>query len=111
LEDDPNDAALIQSTLQAGGIACATTCVQNHDDFVAALEHGGLVGLAAEVCGEDVDRAVIRDRRCHVRPLPGIGALGEQAAELVEIGRRRAEDAVGVVIDMAHARERGAQVQ
>src|ERR1035437_5165660 len=42
LEDDPNDAALIQSTLEAGGIICATTCVQCHDDFVAALEHGGI---------------------------------------------------------------------
>src|ERR1035437_5660664 len=42
LEDDPNDAALIQSTLEAGGIICATTCVQCHDYFVAALEHGGI---------------------------------------------------------------------
>jgi signal transduction histidine kinase len=42
LEDDPNDAALVQSTLEADGITCATTCVQNHDDFVAALEHGGI---------------------------------------------------------------------
>ena len=42
LEDDPNDAALVQSTLEAGGIACATTRVQNRDDFVAALEHGGI---------------------------------------------------------------------
>jgi len=24
------------------GIPCANTCVQNHDDFVAALEHGGI---------------------------------------------------------------------
>jgi PAS domain S-box-containing protein len=42
LEDDPNDAALIQSTLEAEGITCATTCVQNRADFVAALEHGGI---------------------------------------------------------------------
>ena len=42
LEDDPNDAALIQSTLEDGGITCAITCVQNRDDFVAALEHGGI---------------------------------------------------------------------
>ena len=41
LEDDPNDAALIQSTLEIAGIACATTRVQNHDEFVAALERGG----------------------------------------------------------------------
>ena len=27
LEDDPRDAALIQSVLESGGIACAITCV------------------------------------------------------------------------------------
>ena len=42
LEDDPNDAALVQSTLAADGIPCAITCVQSRDDFVAALEHGGI---------------------------------------------------------------------
>jgi two-component system, cell cycle sensor histidine kinase and response regulator CckA len=42
LEDDPNDAALVRSTLEAEGIVCANTCVENHDDFVAALEHGGI---------------------------------------------------------------------
>src|SRR5271157_5229488 len=42
LEDDPNDAALVQSILDAGGVICAITCVQNRDDFVAALEHGGV---------------------------------------------------------------------
>jgi len=42
LEDDPNDAALVQATLEADGITCATTCVQSRDDFVAALEHGGI---------------------------------------------------------------------
>jgi signal transduction histidine kinase len=44
LEDDPNDAALIQSTLTTGGIICAITRVETHDAFVAALERGG-VGL------------------------------------------------------------------
>ncbi len=42
LEDDPNDAALVQSTLEAGGITCAITCVQKRDDFVAALERDGV---------------------------------------------------------------------
>jgi len=42
LEDDPRDAALVQSTLEAEGITCATTCVQNRADFVAALERGGI---------------------------------------------------------------------
>jgi two-component system cell cycle sensor histidine kinase/response regulator CckA len=42
LEDDPNDVALVQSTLKAEGIACATVCVQNREDFVVALERGGI---------------------------------------------------------------------
>jgi two-component system, cell cycle sensor histidine kinase and response regulator CckA len=42
LEDDPNDAALVQSTLRAEGIAFVSACVQNRDDFVAALERGGI---------------------------------------------------------------------
>ena len=40
LEDSPNDAALILSTLKEGGIACETTCVQTEDDFTAALQLG-----------------------------------------------------------------------
>jgi two-component system cell cycle sensor histidine kinase/response regulator CckA len=42
LEDDPNDAALVQSTLESEGIECETICVQTQDDFVAALERGGI---------------------------------------------------------------------
>ena len=42
LEDDPNDASLVESALEAEGIACATICVQDRDDFVAALESGGI---------------------------------------------------------------------
>jgi signal transduction histidine kinase len=40
LEDDPNDAALVQSTLTGAGIACSTTRVQTSGDFKAALESG-----------------------------------------------------------------------
>jgi phosphoserine phosphatase RsbU/P len=42
LEDDPNDAALVKSALQAGSLDSTATRVQNHDDFVAALEKGGV---------------------------------------------------------------------
>jgi signal transduction histidine kinase len=42
LEDDPGDAALVQATLEAGGIPCVTTRVQTRADFVAALELGGI---------------------------------------------------------------------
>jgi len=38
----PNDANLIKKTLTAEGITCAITCVQNRDDFVAALERGDI---------------------------------------------------------------------
>jgi phosphoserine phosphatase RsbU/P len=42
LEDDPNDAALVQSILKAGGILFSTTVVQSRADFMAALEGGGV---------------------------------------------------------------------
>ena len=40
LEDNANDAALILSTLEDGGIVCKTTRVETEDDFAAALELG-----------------------------------------------------------------------
>jgi phosphoserine phosphatase RsbU/P len=42
LEDDSNDAKLVQSALQTGGVVCVVTCVQTRDDFVQALERGGI---------------------------------------------------------------------
>ncbi len=42
LEDDPNDAALVQIALQAEEITCATTRVQGREDYVGALERGGI---------------------------------------------------------------------
>ncbi len=42
LEDDPNDALLVQSTLENDDIACVITRVDDRDSFVAALERGGI---------------------------------------------------------------------
>jgi len=42
LEDNPNDAELVQCSLEAAGILCSTSRVQNHGDFVAALDRGGI---------------------------------------------------------------------
>lgn len=42
LEDNLNDAALIQSNLETGGIICTITRVQNRTDFVTVLERGGI---------------------------------------------------------------------
>jgi len=49
LEDNPEDAALIRSSLESGGISCATTCVDNQADFLAALK-GGCVDLILSDC-------------------------------------------------------------
>jgi hypothetical protein len=38
-----------------------------------------------------------------MRPLAWVGALREQPPELVEVGGRRAEDRVGVVVDVPDA--------
>ncbi|HTB62199.1 MAG TPA: response regulator [Opitutales bacterium] len=42
LEDDANDAALILATLEAEGMACVINRVETRDDFILALEQGGL---------------------------------------------------------------------
>ena len=42
LEDNAKDAEIVQSTLEAEGITGAATRVQSHDDFVAALQRGGI---------------------------------------------------------------------
>jgi CheY-like chemotaxis protein len=42
LEDDANDAALVQTTLETEGIACAIARVQTRHSFVSVLERGGV---------------------------------------------------------------------
>jgi len=84
LEDDPNDAALIQSTLEAGGIACATTRVQGHDDFVAALERGGIDLILSDFSLPAFDGlSAVEIARTGWHDLPIIlvsGPLGEERA-------------------------------
>ncbi|HEX7618576.1 MAG TPA: response regulator, partial [Verrucomicrobiae bacterium] len=84
LEDDPNDAALIQSTLEAAGIACATTCVQNHDDFVAALEHGGIDLILSDFTLPAFDGLsalkIARDKWPDLPVIMVSGTLGEERA-------------------------------
>ena len=48
LEDNPADAALVQSTIKSAGIACSITCVQERHEFVGALEHGGIDLILAD---------------------------------------------------------------
>lgn len=42
LEDDPNDAELVQSALETDGITSPITRVRTRNDFVEALERGGI---------------------------------------------------------------------
>ena len=42
LEDDANDAVIIQAALESDGISCAITRVETCADFVAVLERGGV---------------------------------------------------------------------
>jgi signal transduction histidine kinase len=84
LEDDPNDALLVQSMLEAEGIACAATRVQNRDDFVAALEHGG-IDLILSDCSlpafDGMSALRIAHAKCPAIPLIFIsGTLGEERA-------------------------------
>ncbi len=84
LEDDPGDAALVQSTLEAGGIACATTCVQNRDDFMAALERGGIDLILSDFSLPAFDGlSAVEIVRARWPALPVIlvsGSLGEERA-------------------------------
>ncbi len=84
LEDDPRDAALVQSTLQADGITCATTCVQSRDDFVAALEHGGIDLVLSDFSLPAFDGLsaveIVRTRWPELPIILVSGSLGEERA-------------------------------
>jgi len=84
LEDDLNDAALIQSTLEDEGIACATTCVQTRADFVAALEKGGVDLVLSDFSLPAFDGlSAVEMVRTRWPDLPVIlvsGSLGEERA-------------------------------
>ena len=84
LEDDPNDASLVESVLESEGIACATTCVKCREDFVAALKCGGIDLILSDFSLPALDGfSAIATVRADWPDLPVIlvsGALGEQRA-------------------------------
>ena len=84
LEDNPNDAALVQSTLAADGITCATICVQTHDDFVAALERGGIDLILSDFTLPAFDGLsalkIAHDRWPDLPVIMVSGTLGEERA-------------------------------
>jgi two-component system cell cycle sensor histidine kinase/response regulator CckA len=84
LEDDPNDVALVQSALEAEGISCTATCVQNRADFVAALERGGIDLVLSDFSLPSFNGfSAIATVRARWPDLPVIlvsGSLGEELA-------------------------------
>jgi signal transduction histidine kinase len=84
VEDDPNDAALVKFALEDGGITCAITRVQGHDDFVAALEHGGVDLILSDFSLPTFDGlSALKIAHAKYPDLPVIlvsGTLGEERA-------------------------------
>ena len=84
LEDDPNDAVLVQHTLETAGVSCAINCVQNRDDFVAALERGGVSMIFSDFSVPTFDGfAALEIARTRFPDIPFIlvsGTLGEERA-------------------------------
>jgi signal transduction histidine kinase len=84
LEDDANDAALVQATLDTEGIACAITYVRTRDSFVSALERGGIDLILSDFAlpaFDGLSAAEIVRTRWSVIPLILIsGSLGEDLA-------------------------------
>ena len=83
LEDDPNDAALIQSTLKEAGILCETTCVETEDDFTAALHLGFDLILSDHTLPTFDGLSALKIAHSEQPDLPVIfvsGSLGEQRA-------------------------------
>src|ERR1700750_2480628 len=83
LEDDLNDVALVRSTLGAEGITCATTRVQDRDEFVAALEQGGIDLVIADLTVPAFDGfSAIATVRTKWPDLPIIVVSGKVGEEL-----------------------------
>ena len=84
LEDNPNDAKLVQSTLEAGGIACTTTRVQTRDDLISALERGGIDLILSDFSLAAFDglsaAALVRTRWAAIPLIIVSGTPGEEGA-------------------------------
>jgi signal transduction histidine kinase len=84
LEDDPDDAALVQSALEGDGVACAVTRVENQADFVAALERGGIDLILSDFSLPGFDGLaaveIVRTRWPDVPLIMVSGTLGEERA-------------------------------
>ena len=91
LEDDPNDAELVQARLEGDGIVGQITLVETQPDFIAALDRGGFDLILADYTLPSFDG--ISALKLAVKKLPEVpfifvsGTLGEDVAiEALKIG-------------------------
>lgn len=84
LEDDQADAMLVRATLEAAGIVCAITLVQDRDTFVATLERGGVDLVLADVMLPAFDGLaaldIVRARWPDIPVILVSGTVGEELA-------------------------------
>ena len=91
LEDDPNDAELIQEQLHSEGMACDLSRVDTQTAFLAALEQGGIDLILADYTLPSFDGLSALKLAKQLRPgVPFIfvsGTLGEEVAiEALKVG-------------------------
>src|SRR5215470_9864044 len=91
LEDDPNDAEIVQGVLESGGIACQVTRVETRDEFIASLDDGGFDLILADFSLPSFDGLSalrLALERCPDVPFVFVsGTLGEDVAiEAVKMG-------------------------
>jgi signal transduction histidine kinase len=84
LEDDPQDAVLIQRALEADGISCAIDLVQTRETFVAALDSGGIDLILSDFSLPAFDglsaAAIVREKWPAIPVILVSGTLGEELA-------------------------------
>lgn len=84
LEDDPADAELVQATLASDGIDCTIQVVATREEFVAALDLGGIDLILADFALPTFDGmtglAIVREKRPDLPFVFVSGRLGEEAA-------------------------------
>ena len=91
LEDDPNDAGLVQATLEAADIACDVTRVETQPQFRALLERGGFDLVFADYTLPSFDGVsalkITKEFRPEVPFIFVTGTLGEEVAiDALKIG-------------------------
>ncbi|MEW6511178.1 MAG: PAS domain S-box protein [Bacteroidota bacterium] len=84
LEDNPNDAELVRSMLEAEGMSCTITCVESRNDFLAALQTGKIDLIISDFTLPAFDgltaMTLAREQAPEIPFIFVSGTLGEESA-------------------------------